>query len=55
MVFKKIIMYIEGYFKVGVVGRIGFGKLSIVFVFLCMFEVEGLIIVDGVEFISLNL
>lgn len=52
---KKIIMYIEGHSKVGVVGRTGSGKSSIVSALLRMPEAEGSITVDGVELTSLNL
>lgn len=52
---KKIIMYIEGHSKVGVVGRTGSGKSSIVSALLRMPEAEGSITVDGVKLTSLNL
>ena len=52
---KSMNLNIEGQTKVGVVGRTGAGKSSIVAALLRMPEAEGQIIIDGVELNVLNL
>lgn len=48
VVFKNLIFEIQFRNKLGIVGWMGDGKLFIILVFLCMFEVEGEIFIDGV-------
>lgn len=50
---KNLSVEIEGKIKFGIVGWIGDGKLFIVVVLLCMFEVEGEIFIDDVCIMSI--
>ena len=54
-VLKNLNLNIDGQSKVGIVGRTGAGKSSVAAAMLRMPEAEGLITIDGVELISLNI
>jgi len=53
-VFKDMTFSIDGQSKIGIVGRTGTGKSSILAAILRMPEVEGKITIDGVELNNLN-